>query len=100
LAGKEMKMNSDSDIPAHVRDSLKQYQQHKIVLCLECGYHGLMGIVKGSTRVPWYLSNTVMVLLVLTGIGLIPAVIIGLWRASETKVLVVCPNCNQQLGPV
>lgn len=38
----------------HVRASLRRYDTHTTMTCLECGYAGLMGVKRSSK--PWYLS--------------------------------------------
>jgi len=93
-------MYGNSGIPDNIRQSLAQYKRHKLVLCLGCGYNGMMGVVEGSDKVPWYLSWPFLIFLILTGIGFIPALVLGALRGMSTKVQVVCPNCNHVLGPV
>jgi hypothetical protein len=87
-----------NEIPADIRDELKKYKEHRNLTCLECGYTGLMGIVK-EVR-PWYCATWLIILLALSGIGWIPLLIIMLGRAAATKALVNCPNCHRNLGPV
>ncbi len=76
-------------------EKLREYDEHSTVLCLECGYNGLMG-VEGK-HVPWYLTWWVLIPILLTGVGTIPAIALGLWRGFSVKETVRCPNCDSQL---
>ena len=79
-----------------ILNKLRGYDEHSSILCLECGYEGLMG-VEGK-RVPWYLTWWVLIPICLTGIGIVPAFLLGFLRYSLTKERVRCPNCGSQLG--
>ena len=48
-------------------------------------------------RVPWYLTWWVLIPICLTGIGIVPAFLLGFLRYSLTKERVRCPNCGSQL---
>lgn len=74
---------------------LRNYKKTEDCFCLECGYDGLMGVQK--TIVPWYLSWWVLIPVLLTGIGIIPGIILGIWRFIAEKQQLVCPNCNSTL---
>ena len=50
---------------------LRGYDEHSSILCLECGYEGLMR-VEGKC-VPWYLTWWVLIPIFLTGIDIVPA---------------------------
>lgn len=104
---------------ASIRASLKQYTAHRRLLCLECGYEGLMGI-KSST-LPWYgtwwfILSLLAVTLVLRSFVdaytrmrfgesggdwvLAPAVCLGLLRivgGFDRRQELVCPSCRQVL---
>ena len=90
----EPKNISKQDDP-EILKKLKGYNNHRAIFCMECGYNGLMGIEK--RHIPWYLTMWVLIPIVLTGVGIIPAVILGALRASSTKHTVRCPNCDLQL---
>lgn len=85
-----------------VRGKLKEYKNHTSgdVSCLECGYKGVMGIVPGTATVPWYLSLYVIIPLILTGVGIVAAIILGFLRGRSKRHLVDCPECGSRLGPV
>lgn len=87
-------VNPPEGDPAILRN-LALYGKHRSLLCLFCGYKGMMGMVK--VTVPWYLSWWVIVPLVLTGIGLVPAVLLGVIRGNAGRALVDCPNCGRRL---
>jgi hypothetical protein len=63
--------------------------------CLLCGYDGLMPVV-GTWR-PWYLRWYVIVLLFLTGVGIVLFIAIVILMATETKYFYICPNCEHRL---
>jgi len=48
-------------------------------------------------HIPWYLTWWVLIPLILTGIGIIPAIALGLWRAYSEKYSLKCPNCDADL---
>jgi predicted RNA-binding Zn-ribbon protein involved in translation (DUF1610 family) len=35
-----------NQIPPHVLESIRKYERHENVTCLQCGYSGLMGVCK------------------------------------------------------
>ena len=78
-----------------IRAMLKGYDTLIMLGCLECGYNGKMGVV--GKQIPWYLTWWVLVPLICTGIGLIPAIFLGIWRYSETRHFAVCPACRRKL---
>jgi DNA-directed RNA polymerase subunit RPC12/RpoP len=90
------------NLSLEIREHLKSYKQHtaREVTCLECGYKGIMGIVPKSAKVPWYFTWYVLIPLCLTGIGIVPAIILGFFRAMSKKHLVACPECKRHLGPI
>ena len=81
--------------PESIRSMLKGYDALIALECLECGYEGKMGVV--GKQVPWYLTWWVLIPLCFTGIGIIPAVFLGVWRYSETRHFAVCPACRKKL---
>ena len=96
-------------VPPEILENLRPYKQHINRLCLECGYHGMMGVVK--VKFPWYTSfwfTLVLVALVMPfglifGInpflaGIVIGVIVGLIRKSKRKIITFCPNCRQEIG--
>lgn len=74
---------------------LREYDKLDSTLCLICGYNGLMGVEE--TLVPWYVTWWVLIPIFLTGIGIIPALLLGFFRASVTENIVRCPNCDNHL---
>lgn len=61
-----------------------------------CGYRGDMGLMETRTEVPWYFSWPVLIGLILTGIGFIPALILGMLRGANKKRVrdLFCPHCE------
>ena len=78
-----------------ILEKLRNYKKTETCFCLECGYDGLMGFEKNIF--PWYLSWWFIIILIISGIGIIPACLLGLWRAFSEKSQVVCPNCDSTL---
>jgi hypothetical protein len=91
----EAQVGHKSVIPAEIRQELKKYDEILTLSCLECGYEGQMGVI--GTEIPWYLTWWVLIPLFLTGVGVIPAVGLGIWRSVETRHKVVCPSCKNVL---
>ena len=93
----EVVENNDKDFK--IRNNLKQYNKlASSVECLECGYVGLMGVLK--TKFPWYLTWWVLIPVLLTGIGIIPAIFLVIWRSASRRYTVVCPSCLNTLSTV
>ncbi len=88
---KAIPLETDPEILA----KLREYDERSSVLCLECGYNGLMGIE--GKHVPWYLTWWVLIPILLTGVGFVPALALGIWRGVSVKKTVRCPNCDSQL---
>lgn len=88
-------INSDADKAYQIRQVLKEYDKFTDLTCLECGYKGHMGIKKEKS--PWYLSWWILVPVLLTGIGTVPAVLLGLFKAFKTQYIVECPSCRNIL---
>ena len=87
-------------LPEQVRLSLKKYQKHTNLTCLECGYTGLMG-VKRTIR-PWYLSWWVVIGFFIVCIPFGPVawwipLALGLAMAFSQRHLVECPSCGIEL---
>lgn len=94
-----VKLNNNEEVSS-IKDSdilieLRKYQKHIELKCLECGYKGLMGIE--SQKFPWYFSNFFLVVLVLTGIGIVGAIALGWARSQSAKYIVKCPSCKKLL---
>jgi len=85
----------NADESTQIRQVLKQYNELIELNCLECGYVGQMGVIKA--KIPWYLTWWVLIPVLLTGIGFIPAFFLGLWRLVSTKHTVECPSCRKTL---
>ncbi len=93
--GQRKSVPATTPSPESIRAELRRYDKHISLICLECGYNGLMGVVK--TTVPWYFSYWVLVPLFLTGIGLLPALILGILAGLSQKCTTVCPACKRTL---
>lgn len=78
-----------------IRANLRPYSKHISRMCLDCGYEGLMGVT--DTRVPWYLTFWIIVPVICTGIGIIPAICLFVWRDFATVQEVRCPACSAYL---
>lgn len=87
--------DKQTGLSSEIREELKKYQELIQLLCLECGYEGQMGVLKKVT--PWYLTWWVLVPVFLTGIGTIPAILMGIWSSMATRHRVVCPSCKVEL---
>lgn len=98
---------TDNEVIAseNIRQELKQYKVHSHLICLECGYEGLMGIGKKVIpwiiRVPLFLVIVVLVaiLWILFGIwGLIFGILIFLPINNYlSRSYIHCPNCKEKL---
>jgi len=89
------------DFPKHsekIRNILREYENQKKALCLDCGYEGLMGVEYKKT--PWYVSWPILILFILTGVGFFVAFGLGFLRSKRIKYFLRCPNCNHVIGPV
>jgi hypothetical protein len=78
-----------------ILSELRKYKKTAKVLCIQCGYDGLMGFK--NSKVPWYLSYWVLIPICFTGIGIIPAILLGIWREFSKREHYVCPNCDSIL---
>jgi hypothetical protein len=94
-------------IPQEIRDDLKNYPNHQNVSCLECGYSGIMGIVKSIP--PWWASWPTILIFILCfaiiaplrwGIALSPVLILTRIFGWSNKIYVSCPKCKKVLGPI
>lgn len=98
-------------VPPEILENLRPYKQHINRLCLECGYNGMMGVVK--VKRPWYTSFWFFILLTVfifvpiglimfgidplwTGIAL--GVIFGLATRNNKQIITLCPNCKKEIG--
>jgi hypothetical protein len=86
------------ELPPEILTELRKYREHRRVTCLECGYADLMGIQR--TIKPWYGSTWFVILMILSGVGILLLLALGLSAGLNTKHMVVCPNCKKLLGPV
>lgn len=81
--------------PEPIRQELGKFTNFRNVSCMMCGYTGLMGVRR--TVDPWYTSTPVIIILCLTGIGIIAAVVIGVTAGLQRRYEVECPLCHQIL---
>ena len=94
-------------IDEKIRVKLKEFNQHRNLTCLECGYVGLMGISRveeGKTkkRLIWLAAIFFLFSSIFTGgVGLIVSagigIYIGLDASKRDKTFVVCPSCLLEL---
>lgn len=80
-------------IPEKIRKELKKYDNHKAATCFECGYEGLMGVVK--EKVDFFVTWPVIIIaLLLTVVG---GAILFIFRLSGwgVKYILKCPNCKK-----
>lgn len=96
-----------------IRSTLKQFKKRKKVLCLECGYDGLMGVLRSARPVVatifyWtvmiglggFFSLFSVVNIVMAVLGVLFLAALGaLFLAATEKHYVQCPQCNRTLGP-
>lgn len=87
----------DQDAP-EIIDSLRQFERHEQAFCLHCGYDGLMGVEK--RWLPWYMTWWVIIPLLISSAGIVPAIALWWNRASSVRFHVRCPNCNAGLETV
>ena len=101
-----METEKTVEYSADVLEELRKYESHEEVqLCLECGYSGLMGLVR--EEIPWFVSWWILIPVFLIlggslgGYGLIGAFIAGvvlqIIRSAYRKRIVVCPKCKNSL---
>lgn len=100
-------MDNSNQIPENIRLNLKKHQKHTNTTCLECGYVGLVGIIKEvqttRSRATLWIAVIIMFFLGMTlGLivslfGLIVGGLIGLNSHNQTKTIVECPKCLQIL---
>ena len=93
---------ASSATPDQIRAELRRYDTLTTMKYLECGYSGTIGVVGVIPgRVPWSCSWWFLVPVLLTGIGLIPALIILIGRdltvTSTERTKAVCPVCKKTL---
>lgn len=85
--------------PQHALEIMRRYSRwERNVTCIECGYRGPMGVTR--TKVRWFVSWPILILLCATGVGVVFAYILWLWRFRYTDVFIFCPGCEKELGPL
>ena len=82
----------DSSKDQILRELKKHEDHYPNATCLDCGYEGIAGVV--GAIVPWYVTWWVIIPLCFTAIGLLGGFILGLARASQTKMICECPQCG------
>ena len=93
---------SSFKIQEDIRKSLKAFDEHENVTCLECGYNGLMGIK--ANVIPWYVSWWAIAFIVFAfaifgGVGFVLGLCLGFLRFTLKSHVVVCPNCCAEGKP-
>ena len=81
-----------------IRQKLRQYKEHETSFCFNCGYEGAMGIIQ--KKYPFYISIPFLLFLFLSGIGILLAVFLIMFRDDHEKYIVKCPNCAHEIGPI
>ena len=88
------------NVPPEILENLRPYKAHIERLCLECGYHGLMGVIK--TEEPWYVSLS---FLILFAIGLVAYIYFSVWVMFAvvfvTALIIavtLCPCCKKEIS--
>lgn len=76
-------------------DKLRAFERHQQAFCLHCGYDGLMGVEK--RWLPWYMTWWVILPLLISSVGIVPAIALWWNRASSLKFHLRCPHCNAGL---
>ena len=96
-------MNETTNVSSKILENLKKCKKHVSILCLECGYNGLMGVK--SEKSQWgraLLFGTGIALISMNFIGLSNSVIVwglavgALSEVFKTRTL-LCPNCEKDL---
>lgn len=96
-------------VSEEIRSELKKHKRLTQMLCLECGYNGLVGVLK--SKPPWYLTNWVLiplmflisVIFTVTGgvigfvAGLVVCGFLGIMAAEATKTIAKCPFCGRTI---
>lgn len=93
----------DGSLSAQIRASLAEHKKTTELLCLECGYSGLMGVIR--TVKPWWGRWIVIIvcslLSIAFGINLVVSLIFGLvWgvsAAAAERQECVCPQCRKTI---
>jgi hypothetical protein len=98
-----------SDDGRHSREQVErlgQYEQHKDLLCLECGYDGPMGVVNEGQPSSWFLRwpgffLMAFVVVFLLGVHFIISMVIAFaWGSAHKnakKATLHCPQCEQHV---
>ena len=97
------------NVPPEILENLRPYKAHIERLCLECGYHGFMGVRK--TEEPWYVSLS---FLILFAIGLVAYIYFSVWvmfavvfvtaliiaglKDGKCKTVTLCPCCKKEIS--
>lgn len=79
-------------------EQLRHFERHEQAFCLNCGYDGLMGVEK--RWLPWYMTWWVIFPLLISSVGIVPAIALWWNRASSLRFHVRCPNCNAGLETI
>ena len=78
--------------PVSIRAQLRRHDKHVELNCLECGYGGLMGVVKKES--PWWTSWFLIIPLIFCPIGWI---LLFLRIVMDKKHTTICPACLKTL---
>ena len=97
---------SDGVLAATRLQRLRQYEKHQELLCLECGYSGLMGIASPG-KAPWYFGwpgfilffPVIWLLYEISWIVAIVAMVAWVLGSNNSTVATLhCPNCDQLIS--
>lgn len=82
-------------VPGDPLANVRRYKDHRVVLCLFCGYSGPMGVIRRKR--PWYANPILLVAFLLTGIGFFVLLALALMGALSTVFELECPKCGRHV---
>jgi len=98
-----MNDTSQQALPPKILGNLKKYKNHVSIMCLECGYSGLMGVKSEKAKYLTAFGMATLITLIAAGfvsLSCLPMVWGGSFGVLSgllvTKIL-SCPNCEKDL---
>lgn len=97
-----------SDIPnpnlsPKILSNIKKFKKRQSILCLECGYNGLMGVKEEKIKFGrCFLFATIATLIAadfcsLYTLPMVFGAVFGIGTALFLKITLLCPNCEKEL---